>query len=434
MKVIIIGAGLAGLSTAYHLEKSIDCEIYERNLYVGGYASSYQIDDYIFDFSGHYLHLRNNDIKNLIFKLLKGNVKNVIRSSVIFSHNKITNYPYQSNFYGLPEEIIIQNLIGFIKAKYEKNNKPVHNFYDWILKNFGKGIAENFMVPYNEKLWGVHPKKMSAEWIDRFIPDIKLNDVIRGTITKKKNEVGYNSSFLYPIKGGIGSLSEAFAKNLKNSINLGSTVCKVNFDEKSIKIKETNEKVHYDLLINTSPLKSFVLDILENPTNDIRNFSEKLKSNKILVINLGLNEEKINHSWIYFPENKYLFFRIGNYSKASEYMSPKGSCSVYIETNISKYDKNKYDQIVKKNLDDLISIGFLTSKSKIEIISNKILENAYSIPLINNKKYLESIKDYLKKKQIITIGRYGKWEYSSMEDAILNGKKVAEEVNSKFIS
>lgn len=432
MKVLIIGAGLAGLSTAYHLEKSIDCEIYERNQFVGGYASSYQIDDYVFDYSGHYLHLRNNDIRKLILKLLMGNIKKVERSSVIFSHNTITNYPYQSNFYGLPEEIIIQNLIGFIKAKYEKNRNFIYNFYDWILKNFGKGIAENFMVPYNEKLWGIHPKKMSIEWIDRFIPDIKLNDVIRGAITKKKNNVGYNSIFFYPIKGGIGSLSEAFAKNLKNSINLGSTVSKVNVHEKLIKIKETNEKIHYDLLINTSPLKGFVLNILENPTKEIKNFSKKLISNKILVLNLGLNEEKICHNWIYFPEHKYRFFRIGNYSKASENMSPIGSSSVYIETNISKYDKNNYEQIVEKNLDDLISIGFLSSKSKIEIISNKILENAYSIPLINNKKYLESIKDYLKKKHTRTIGRYGNWEYSSMEDAILNGKKVAEEINLKF--
>ena len=190
MKVLIIGAGLAGLSTAYHLKKSIDFEIFEKNQFVGGYSSSYQVDEYTFDYSGHYLHFRNKDIRSLVKELLKDNLRKVKRSSAIFSYNTITNYPYQSNFYGLPDKIIIQNLLGVIKAKYEKNIKNINNFHhEWILKNFGEGVAKNFMVPYNKKLWGVHPREMGINWIERFIPNIDLEDVIKGALIKKNDKM-----------------------------------------------------------------------------------------------------------------------------------------------------------------------------------------------------------------------------------------------------
>ncbi|MBW2182452.1 MAG: NAD(P)-binding protein, partial [Deltaproteobacteria bacterium] len=109
--ILIIGAGLAGLSTAYHLGKE-EYEIYEKENEAGGLCRSFKKDGFTFDYTGHLLHLRNEYTKKLIEKLLPGKIKPHTRCASIYSKGVFTSYPFQANLHGLPKEVIEECSIG----------------------------------------------------------------------------------------------------------------------------------------------------------------------------------------------------------------------------------------------------------------------------------------------------------------------------------
>ena len=114
-QTLIIGAGLAGLSAAYHLKTSY--ALFEKDSEIGGMARSAQKDGYIFDYDGHLLHFRNEYAFNLVSELLNGNMAPHKRNSWIYSKGAFTRYPFQANFYGLPKSVVKDCLMGLIKAR-----------------------------------------------------------------------------------------------------------------------------------------------------------------------------------------------------------------------------------------------------------------------------------------------------------------------------
>lgn len=144
-KIVIIGAGLTGLSTAYHLEKNgfFDYSIYEKEKEIGGLCRSVSQNGFTFDFTGHLLHINDPYFNKLIDDIVgKENLNLIFRRSFVYSNNVFVNYPFQSNLYGLPIEVIVECIEEFVKRP--KNKKNTKSFYDWVLKNFGAGIAKHF--------------------------------------------------------------------------------------------------------------------------------------------------------------------------------------------------------------------------------------------------------------------------------------------------
>ena len=111
--IVIVGAGLAGLSAAYHLN-GVPYHIFEKEKEAGGLCRSYQRDGFTFDVTGHLLHFRQPHIKELVEGLLPGRLTRHARRSFIYSHQTYTEYPFQVNTHGLPPEVVRECLLGFI--------------------------------------------------------------------------------------------------------------------------------------------------------------------------------------------------------------------------------------------------------------------------------------------------------------------------------
>jgi protoporphyrinogen oxidase len=153
--VLILGAGLCGLSAAYQLEQSglTDYLVLESNHEVGGLARTETYEGFSFDHSIHVLYTQDAWAADLICsKLLKGNLRKQARESYCYTVGVYTEYPYQANNYGLPAEIIAKNIFGLFEAHCtsSRNDSPPH-FEAWIYRTFGCGIAEHFMIPYNRR-------------------------------------------------------------------------------------------------------------------------------------------------------------------------------------------------------------------------------------------------------------------------------------------
>ncbi|MBU1853282.1 MAG: FAD-dependent oxidoreductase [Candidatus Omnitrophica bacterium] len=150
-KIVILGAGLAGLSTAYHLKRGY--ALFEKDAEPGGMARSINQDGYIFDYDGHLLYFKDEYTFSLVRQLLGENLAPHKRNSWIYSKGSFTRYPFQANFYGLPKGVVRDCLLGLIKARGSFFSTNLSNreggsgegsngnFENWIRRTFGNGIA-----------------------------------------------------------------------------------------------------------------------------------------------------------------------------------------------------------------------------------------------------------------------------------------------------
>src|SRR5437588_2708354 len=254
---LILGAGLTGLSCAYHLGH--DYLLVEKENEPGGIVRTRtRQHGFLCDGTGHWLHLRDNYIKDLAQKLLPGQLVEHERKAVIHMHGVFTPYPFQANTYGLPREVVLDCLLGLLKARYPEDfglktpTIPPKSFREWVVRSFGEGIAKHFMVPYNEKLLGISLDELRPEYAERFIPRPSLQDVIKGALGFSRESLGYNAKFLYPREGGISALPRAFARALKLPPQYKITVTKVDLDARTATLSD-GRQVRYEHLLNTAP-------------------------------------------------------------------------------------------------------------------------------------------------------------------------------------
>src|SRR2546422_348605 len=183
-RAIVIGGGLAGLACARELGNA--CTLLEAEDRLGGLCRTDVIDGFSFDWTGHWLHARDPEMRKLIQKRwLGGNLLEVQRRARIYSEGVWTTFPYQFHLHGLPARTISDCVLGFIDATLgpegeELRSRPLANAAEFILRHLGEGIARHFMFPYNEKLYTVACEHLSPEWGGRFIPRPSLEDVVNG--------------------------------------------------------------------------------------------------------------------------------------------------------------------------------------------------------------------------------------------------------------
>ncbi|HEY4120704.1 MAG TPA: NAD(P)-binding protein, partial [Byssovorax sp.] len=210
--VAVIGAGLTGLSTAFHLDRAgVGRRLFERSDHVGGHAVTVEDSGYRFDRTGHLLHLRDAEMRALALAWIGPGAIEIQRRSRVWSSGVYTRYPFQANTFGLPPEVANACLLGFLKAHFAPEKREPANFEEFCRATFGDGISEHFMMPYNTRLWGVSPRDITADWCQRFVPIPRLEDVVAGAVGLNDRELGYNASFVYP-RLGIGQLTDGLAR------------------------------------------------------------------------------------------------------------------------------------------------------------------------------------------------------------------------------
>jgi protoporphyrinogen oxidase len=422
--VTILGAGLTGLSVAFHLKKR-PYELFEQADIPGGLCRSTNVDGFTFDYTGHLLHVNNPSTQRMLDNILPGKFLKVIRNSAIYCKGRYLPYPFQANLHGLPKETVFECVMGFIESSRQRGSrKGAANFRDWVMKTFGEGIARHFFIPYNEKLWQMDLKNLTSDWADWSIPRPTLQEVIQGSLGIQNIGMGYNASFFYPKKGGIGILAEALSRNIK-SMHLGKRLTSVNLSQKCIKFHDGKE-VSFKTLLSTIPLPQ-LLNKIEDLPPAYKRLSPKLSFVSVHNLNIGVNRERVSdYHWIYFPEPEFPFYRVGFYSNFVPGMAPKKTSSLYIEISSTPGNKKSYETMLETSLDGLKKCGILKKEDRIVASSYAEIEHAYVVFNTFRKKMLPKIMNYLKKHGVLSIGRYGAWTYSTMEDSLVQGKKIAE--------
>ena len=411
-KIVIIGAGLTGLSAAYHLEKKgfFDYTLFEKESEPGGLCRSVVQEGFTFDYTGHLLHINDPYFQSFIESL----------------QDVYTRYPFQINLFGLPVETIADCIEGFV-TRHKTRKKP-HNFPTWVQQNFGSGFAKYFFLPYQKKIFAYNINKITAAWTGRFVPSTSLRHIIYGAFQDSYDPtIGYNAQFFYPKYGGIVSWVNKLAEHILNPIHTNFCVKSVNLKQKTIFF--TNGHVEpFEQLITTMPLDTLLQCTQEKAASSLKRALPNLLCNSVVNFNLGIKKTDLSDKhWIYFPERQYPFYRLGFPHNFAKSMTPEGCSSLYGEfAHI-----NKSRQWVSKTLQQALT----TTKNLLhigdqDISTQKIMHinHAYVIYDQWHAEHLPAVHKRLQEQSVYSVGRYGAWKYSSMQEAVLDGKKIAEQL------
>ncbi len=419
--MVVLGAGLTGLSAARELAKrDVPYRLYERAARVGGHATTDEERGYRFDRTGHLLHLRSPALRGEISELLQGDYEVVERNSLVFSHGVYTRYPFQSNTYGLPADVAFECVLDFVRTQLEPASEPPRSFEDFCLTHFGAGFSRHFMLPYNEKLWGVSAREITSAWCQRFVPLPRLEDVIAGAVGQPAAELGYNARFWYP-RRGIGALPRALSRGLTGLCleraprSLRPATRELLFEDRS---------VHYDVLISSIPLPT-LLGLCDVLPAEVALARGRLRATSLSYFDIALERPpQQRFHWAYVPERKYPFYRVGCYSSFSSEMAPPGKASLYVE--LAERAPLSQAAALAQVLPGLLEMGLLAGERDIAFARLRRLEPAYVIYDHAYEAALAAISPFLESLRVISTGRYGGWNYSSMEDALVFGQQAAE--------
>lgn len=428
MKVVIIGGGLTGVTSAYELKKrNIDYLLIEQENELGGLCKTIKMNGFFFDYTGHFLHFPSSDkhVKNFVFSILKDNIIKVNRNAKIYTKysvldNKLIPYPFQANIKFLTPKQRKKCLYDLLGSHLNNGNNKIDNFNSWLIQNFGQSITKLFFLPYNTKLWKTKLDLITTSWVKQFVPVPDIKEVFEQVIRQDyKINYGYNVSFYYPKFNGIQALIDNIVKCLsKNNILTSAKVVKVDTKKKIVSFlhKGKVNNLYYDKLISTVPLPE--LGKIVNDT-DIKLWTKKLQYSGVICYNIALESPVMGRiHWIYFPEKDILFYRVGFYHNINKNLTPPNKGAIYVEVAYKNVDKVNAKEIIHKIKQQLILTNIISSGK--EILFYDILKIPYAYVIYDKYRdnILPQIMQKLKQNNIYSIGRYGGWKYSYMAENI----------------
>lgn len=427
MKVVIIGAGLSGLSSAWHLlQTGLEAAVFEKENVVGGACRTLERDGFSFDLTGHLLHLRREESWNLLGKLgLTEDFRAQNRRAGVYLAGRVIPYPIQIHTAPLPRAVVKDCLLGFIRA-WSQPQREVENFGEWVLNRFGEGFARHFFFPYNRKLFCADPFSLSSEWVGRYVPRPSLEDVVEGALglfPKSKN-VGYNAKFLYPRRGGIGILAQRLAAPLRQ-LALGTQVLKLDLEARRVILKD-GEKVDFDVLVATNPLPQLASMSRGLPQSLLQE-AKGLKAVGVWNLNLAVRgRAKRREHWIYCPEETLPFYRVGFPSNHGR-LAPTGHHTISVEVSVPSGGTPPHNW-QEHCIEALVRAGFLAARGDVLFHQVAVVDPAYVIFDHHRPQAVARLRSFFAQHGVYLCGRWAEWKYSTMEDALWDGATVARKI------
>ncbi|MEA2074120.1 MAG: FAD-dependent oxidoreductase [Euryarchaeota archaeon] len=431
MTVGIIGAGLTGLTLGSLIA---DCEIVEKNSKCGGLCRSLEEDGFTFDWGGsHIIFSKDKRVLNVMLEKLGDNIVKRRRNTKILYKGNYVKYPFENGLSDLPLQDNFECLTGFIEALINNNKRQPRNFKEWLYSTFGKGMAEKYLIPYNEKIWKYDTSEMCTVWVDGRVPKPPVEDIIKSSLGIATEGYAHQLNFYYPKEGGINALIRSLEHESRDKIIR-------NFDVKSIGrendrwiVSNGIERRSYDKIIATQPIFDVVRAIKDVPA-EIYNALDELKYNSLITVMLGLDVEHLNDfSWLYIPDGDCLAHRVAFPSNYSKEVAPEGKSAVLAEityNNGDSIDRLTDDELITRTVEELHKKKII-DKDTVCFTSAKRTRYAYVISDLNYERNTEVIKRFLSRTGIHLVGRFAEFKYLNMDACVRSAMDCAKVMNDE---
>ncbi len=425
-RVVVLGAGLTGLSAAYHLAKrGVTAAVFEACETPGGACRTLCSEGFRFDLTGHLLHLSRDDSGALLDELgVRGRLRRHRRRAGIALAGTVTPYPIQIHTYRLPAELRRDCLLGFVEARLAGGDEEPGDFARWVLTRFGEGFARHFFFPYNRKLFRVDPAELTTEWVGRYVPRPELADVVDGAFGLYRHPVGYNATFLYPRLGGIQVLPDALAGRVAG-VRLATAVRAISLAEREVEL-DSGERVAWDNLVATAPLSRLAAITVDLPP-EAREAASHLRAVGVVNLNLAVRGPAPRREhWIYVPEERLPFYRVGIPSNHGA-LAPSGFHTLSVEASLPSGEAAPED-LVGRCLGGLEDLGLLRERRDVVAQVVARIDPAYVIFDAARPAAVATLRTRFREAGVLLAGRWAEWKYSTMEDALWDGATVARRI------
>jgi len=442
MKVLIIGAGPAGLSCGYELVKAgVEVEVYEASPFLGGMARSFDLWGQRVDMGPHRFFSREKHINEFFTTLVKEDFTILNRLTRIYYRNRFFHYPIKlfNVLRNLPPTTIFMILWEYLRVQMFPYKDP-KTFEDWVSNRFGRKLFEIFFKHYSEKLWGISTSKIDADWAAQRIKSLSLWEAVINAIFGNKGDKHKTllDQFAYP-NNGTGTLYERAAEYIVahgGKVNLQVPVKGVIQDADGkvtgIELKD-GRIVTADRVVSTMPL-TVMLKGLKNVPADVISAAEKLYFRNTILAYLEVDSEDLfKDNWIYVHSPEVKHGRITNFRNWSKELN-RGKKTTILCMEFWAFDndpiwKDNDENIAELAKKEIHMVKLVPPQTK--ILKSYILrvpkcypvyETGYQVNLKKVENYLDTVEN------LLPIGRYGAFKYNNQDHSILMGILAADKI------
>lgn len=397
---IVLGAGITGLTLLTKLkEKGYENILgLEMEKEAGGLCRTFYVDGHVCDIGGHFFQTKYKEVEDFIFSYFPKEKFYQInpRISKISLKGIDIDYPLEANIWQLPVKEQIDFLISIVRNGEALGKPEPKNYEEWIRWKLGDKICDEYLIPYNNKLWGVKSSDMDIDWLHK-IPRIEVEEILKNSLEKTQDVEKYPAHIrpYYPLSGGYGRVIEAIAKDVNKYIQFNTSINKVVYDENG-KTWIVNDEFCAKNIVTTIPWPD-LFKAMGEPI-EIKAYMDKIKYNKLVISLFETDVNPTPYHWRYRPEltqQHHREFFISNFVKDSK------KYGTFTETNADRFDE--------KNL---------TFKGK--NLFNYTTHAAYPLPLIGKTDAITNILNHFKSKKLFGVGRWGEHQHHNHDVCIKN--------------
>lgn len=400
MKYLILGAGPAGLAFANRLKQNgeVSFLVLERESTAGGLCRSNDVDGSPLDIGGgHFLDNRCKNVNKFLFEFMPESEWNQYdRDSRIVVNGNIINHPIEANIWQMSLENQIEYIKSIAVAGCNLEKEIPKGFIDWIYWKLGKKIAEEYMIPYNQKMFNNDLNQLGTYWLNK-LPNVSFEEILLSCLTKKAygTQPGH-AKFYYPKEFGYGELWLRMANSIKENIVYNKAVKCINYNTRTV---TTSDGVNYsaDVIITTIPWLEFS-EIIGMPES-IKSTIQELKFSSVQVEYFSDNLDT-EAQWIYYPDPTLAYHRI-----LVRHNFCSNSKGYWTETNSERINMEKVNNNFKY-----------------------INKYAYPLNTIKKPEIMKKLLNWNREHGVIGLGRWGEHQHYNSDVTVELAIKLAEEM------
>ena len=451
-KVVILGAGPAGMSAAWRLTKlGYPVTVLERDGAVGGMGRTIKVGDYSVDFGPHTFHIRetpeSKEILKTITPFFGEDPLTLVRGTRVLLRGKEYVYPLEmlQVLFGVSPLLSARILFDYSMATLKSFFAPAkqeHSFEEWGVRNLGRTLYDLCFGIYSERVWGLPTSQISSKQAQR-VAKLNLKNIILRTLGIKADPTTYFTKYFYP-RQGISLLYESMAKEVAaggNSVLLNAPAVRVERtgDRVSRVVYETpagEQSIDCDILLSTLPLP--VLVGMTSPVLPpaVVDHAARLRYRSLKLIYIALKRPQLtDYHWVYLLDHQYRVNRMSEQKNVSPDMVPKDRTILCIELSLWKDEplwQASDEEIYRLALGDLMKMGYGGTESEVDAYYVTDIPTAYPVYELNFEDHLIPVLEGVHEmRNVMTLGRHGLFLNNSMDDNVGLGFQIADHIEQK---
>lgn len=344
----ILGGGPAGLTTGYYAKKQglLNFTIFEAGEHAGGNCRTLKIKgadcrfrvlqngDFRFDTGAHRFHDKDPQVTEEVKTLLGNDLLRVSAPSEIFYEGKFYRFPLLLS--DLTQKLEKKTLLKIVWEQLHNNReKYAENFTEFAINQYGKTLAERFLLNYSEKLWGAPSHSLSTTIAGNRLKGLDLRSFLRSVLFgPPQNPNHLDGSFFYP-RHGIGMISDKLCEFIgKRHIKLQHRISRLIHKDGKIERIVLNDDIEIQAatVINTLPLTLSIRMLEPPPPPELRAVADRIKYRHLMLCVFCLNRDAFSpNASLYFPSEEFPFTRLYEPKNRSPEMAPKGQTVIVLE-------------------------------------------------------------------------------------------------------